>query len=151
MTAIHCAAQRYEGVLSIFIFSRQHAIDVKAVDVNGATALHVACVSGLIQNVQTLLKLGANPNAQDQDGNTCLHLCILQMLGIKKTLNEENQDAENGDEKKDALDHEGFEILKNTAKELLFSGCSRDVENGDGNTARDIFEANIKLFSDREV
>jgi ankyrin repeat protein len=86
MTAIHCAAQRYEGVLSIFIFSRQHAIDVKAADENGATALHLACVSGLIQNVQTLLKLGANPNAQDMEGNTCLHLCILQMLDIKKAL-----------------------------------------------------------------
>ena len=29
-----------------------------------------------IKNVQALLKLGADVNAQDTDGNTCLHLCI---------------------------------------------------------------------------
>lgn len=70
------------------MFNRTHEIDVKAVDENGATALHTACISLLIQNVQALLKLGANPNAQDAEGNTSLHLCILQMIQIKSNLNE---------------------------------------------------------------
>lgn len=75
-TVLHCAAQRYEGVLSIFIFAQLHRINVNEPDSKGATALHFACVNMLMQNVQALLKLGANPNAQDTEGNTCLHLCI---------------------------------------------------------------------------
>ena len=48
---IHCAAQRYEGVLSIFIFNRIHKVSVKLPDSKGASALHFACVNMLIQNV----------------------------------------------------------------------------------------------------
>jgi hypothetical protein len=44
------------------------------------------------------------------------------------------------DEEQRALKEEGFEILKNIAKELLFSGCSRDLRNDEKMTARDIFE-----------
>jgi len=47
-TVIHCAAQRYEGVLSIFIFNRMHKVSVKLPDSKGATALHFACVNMLI-------------------------------------------------------------------------------------------------------
>ena len=32
-----------------------------------------------IKNVQALIKLGADVNARDIDGNTCLHLCIVTM------------------------------------------------------------------------
>ena len=83
---IHCAAQRYEGVLSIFIFNRLHQVGVKAKDNKGASALHFACVNMLIQNVQALLKLGADPNAQDIEGNSCLHLCIKQMIEIRQKI-----------------------------------------------------------------
>lgn len=92
-TVIHCAAQRYEGVLSIFIFDRLHKVSTKAQDSKGATALHFACVNMLIQNVQALLKLGADPNAQDIEGNSCLHLCIKQMIEIRQNL-DENQDVD---------------------------------------------------------
>jgi hypothetical protein len=50
-TVIHCAAQRYEGVLSIFIFNRIHKVSVRLPDSKGASALHFACVNMLIQNV----------------------------------------------------------------------------------------------------
>jgi len=50
-----------------------------------------------------------------------------------------------------ALNEEGFEILKNISKELLFSGCSRDIVNDDGNTAGDIFELNAALFNSDEA
>jgi len=76
---MHCAAQRYEGVLSIFIFARCHAIGVTHADNKGATALHFATISMHIKNVQALIKLGADVNARDCDGNTCLHLCIKTM------------------------------------------------------------------------
>lgn len=143
---IHCAAQRYDGILSIFIFTRLHDIDVKAVDDKGATALHFACVNLLIQNVQALLKLGCDPNAQDSEGNTSLHLCIKQMVEIKNKVRQQDEE----EEEKKALDEEGFEILKNISKELLFSGCSRDITNEDGHTARDIFEENVGLFNSDE-
>ena len=76
---MHCAAQRYEGVLSIFIFARCHNIGVKEQDRKGATALHFATISMHIKNVQALIKLGADVNAQDSQGDTCLHLCIRTM------------------------------------------------------------------------
>lgn len=99
----------------------------------------------LIQNVQALLKLGADPNAKDIEGNTCLHLCIKQMIEIRQSQNNEDEDDQM------ALNEEGFEILKNISKELLFSGCSRDTRNDDGNTARDIFELNEALFNADEL
>ena len=37
------------------------------------------------------------------------------------------------------LNEEGFEILKNIAKELLFSGSDRSILNNEGKNARDIF------------
>jgi ankyrin repeat protein len=60
-----------------------------------------------IKNVQALIKLGANPNAQDIEGNTSIHLAL-------NTLFE---------------DETGFEKVKNIVKELIFSGGKRDVAN----------------------
>lgn len=62
-TVMHCAAQKYEGVLSIFIFNRCHDIPVTLADRKGATALHFATISMHIKNVQALIKLGADVNA----------------------------------------------------------------------------------------
>ena len=45
------------------------------------------------------------------------------MIEIKNKVKDEDDDPD----KKEALDEEGFEILKNISKELLFSGCSRDI------------------------
>lgn len=49
------------------------------------------------------------------------------------------------------FNEEGFEILKNIAKELLFSGSDRDIQNKEKKTVSDIFEANVKFFSEDEV
>lgn len=59
----HCAAQRNNGIVSIFVFNRCHGIQVNSVDKKGATALHFAIISLQLKNVQALIKLGANPNA----------------------------------------------------------------------------------------
>ena len=61
-TVLHCAAQRYEGIASLFLFSRQFCIDVSHKDERGATALHFAAIGLFIKNVQALIKLGADPN-----------------------------------------------------------------------------------------
>jgi hypothetical protein len=59
--------------------------------------------------------------------------------------------AENEEEDQDALNEEGFEMLKNIIKELIFSGTSRDVKNDDGDTAKDIFEKNLSIFDEAEI
>ena len=45
-------------------------------DKNGASSLHFAVIGLYLKNVQALIKIGADPNVQDNDGNTPLHLCI---------------------------------------------------------------------------
>jgi hypothetical protein len=155
-TVMHCAAQRYEGVLSIFIFSRQHRISVRQQDSKGATALHFATISLHAQNVQALIKLGADPNAQDIDGNTCLHLCIKQMIEIRITQDKNAERAASHESfnpgiEDDTLNEEGFEILKNIAKELLFSGAMRNIRNYDGNTALCLLNDHGDLFSSSEL
>jgi hypothetical protein len=46
-----------------------------------------------------------------------------------------------------AQNEESFEILKNIAKELLFSGCSRTIKNNEKFTAHEMFEQNINYFN----
>ena len=132
-TVIHCAAQRYEGVLSIFLFNRLHNIPVTHVDRKGATPLHFATANLLQKNVQALIKLGAEVDARDSKGNTCLHLCI-STLAEKAKFRERDQyisptrasdySADKDDEEERIYD-ETFEKLKDIGKELLFSGASR--------------------------
>jgi hypothetical protein len=45
---MHCAAQRYEGVLSIFIFNSLYGINTNEPDNKGAFALHFATVNMLM-------------------------------------------------------------------------------------------------------
>ena len=72
-----------------------------------------------IKNVQALLKLGADVNQQDADGNTPLHLCVISLESAP----------------------DSFEKLKNIGKELLFSGASRTQTNNQGKTAGDLLDS----------
>lgn len=80
-------------------------------DLKGATALHFAVIGLQFKNVQALLKLGANPNVQDIEGNSPLHLCVMSLADIQPC---------------------NFDKLKSIGKELLFSGASRTLKNNEG-------------------
>ena len=44
-----------------------------------ATPLHFACISNNIKNVELLIKMKANLNAQDREGRTPLHAAVIRM------------------------------------------------------------------------
>ena len=80
-----------------------------------------------------MLKLGAEVDARDSKGNTCLHLCI-STLAEKAKFRERDQYmspakvsdySADKDDEEDRIYDETFEKLKDIGKELLFSGASR--------------------------
>lgn len=75
-----------------------------------------------------MIKLGADPNAQDIEGNTCIHLAL-------NTLFE---------------DDSGFEKVKNIVKELIFSGASRDIKNKFNQKPMDILILLNDILSDED-
>ena len=77
---MHCAAQRYAGVYSLYVFAQDYQVSVSQTDGNRATPLHFAALSGLLKNAQVLIKFGAPVNMQDDDGNTPLHIAVLQLI-----------------------------------------------------------------------
>jgi ankyrin repeat protein len=55
-------------------FKKQTIIDIPSE--LGITPLHCACIRGCKNAVDILLDLGANINAEDNDGNNCLHYAV---------------------------------------------------------------------------
>ena len=65
-----------------------------------------------------MIKLGADPNVQDIEGNTPMHLAI-------EALHE---------------DLSNFEKVKNIIKELIFSGAERSITNNEDQTPLDLLQ-----------
>jgi hypothetical protein len=68
--------------------------------------------------VECLLAHKANPNAQNKDGQTPLHIAINKYITL--TLEDASQNYE--------ADPQEFEDMKRVVKELLFNGADRDIK-----------------------
>jgi hypothetical protein len=62
---MHCAAQTYHGLLSIMVLSTKYNMQATLLDSMKATPLHFAAMFHEIKNVEMLIKLGVDLDAQD--------------------------------------------------------------------------------------
>ncbi len=72
-TELHYACGDEGGIEKLLEVLKKNP-DLEAKDAQGKTALFWAIESGRFDCFELLLKSGANPNAQDKDGVTCLNL-----------------------------------------------------------------------------
>lgn len=85
---------------------------------DGDTPLHVAARSGQAAIVGLLLEHGASINAQNQEGNTALHLAVMHLHELRGRMNND-------------------EAASRTLISLLSYGPALGVENDEGQTAWD--------------
>jgi ankyrin repeat protein len=73
---LHNAIRRknYDLIAKVFLQTSDACVLLNEGDKHGRTAIHYACVSGEIGIASKLLDLGGIANAQDEDGETPLHL-----------------------------------------------------------------------------
>jgi myosin-5 len=73
---LHNAIRRknYDLIAKVFLQTSNACVLVNEGDKDGRTAIHHACVSGEVGITSKLLDLGGIANAQDEDGETALHL-----------------------------------------------------------------------------
>ena len=102
---MHLAAQAYAGYLSIVILHKEYGFRGSTRDSYQATPLHFAILKQEFMNVQLLIKIGADVNAQDVRGQAPLHLAVMRI----------------------AAQPEDFEVYKKIIKELLFNGANREL------------------------
>ena len=111
LTPLHCASQKYEGIVSIyFLKSINPNFNPNVIDIYGASPLHYAIMALEENNIQALLSLGADINQRDNSGSSMLHVAIVRYVE----------------------DQENFGIYKEVVKELLQFGAQRDVKNNAG-------------------
>ena len=74
-TAIHyCASNANEQVLELLVSRDRSALDTP--DNSGRTPLHAAVIAGNVNVVESLLSLGANINAQDNERHSPAHWAV---------------------------------------------------------------------------
>ena len=114
LSPLHCAAQRKEGIVSIYYLKHhQPDFDPNIVDKFKATPLHYAIMSLEEFNIQIFLSLGSEINLQDDQGNSSLHLALLRYID----------------------DQDNYQTYKAIIKQLLMLGASRTLTNNKELTA----------------
>ena len=79
LSVMHLAAQTYTGYLSMLVLHNEYSFEVSPRDNYQATPLHFAIMKQEFMNVQLLIKLGADINAQDIRGQTPLHIAVMRI------------------------------------------------------------------------
>lgn len=97
MSCLHYAAQQYTGYLSMLAIREYDQKNDYKFDVNcrtglKATPLHFAVICREFNNVELLIKLNADLNAQDSKGNTPLMLAIIRMCTEMACAREEHEE-----------------------------------------------------------
>ena len=90
LTGLHCAAANTQGIVSIF-YLKDQGYDLEAQDKFGATPLHYAVIRLVQINIKAIISLDGNVNAQDNEGESCLHLAITSYIEIDQQINYEAQ------------------------------------------------------------
>lgn len=79
-TPLHVAVRN--GVESmvecILLHMTKYRYDIDARLKSGETALHIACAEGFLGIIKILIQHGANMDAEIQDGNTAVSLCVIK-------------------------------------------------------------------------
>ncbi|CAI2360459.1 unnamed protein product [Moneuplotes crassus] len=121
---VHIAAQS-DKVNTIYYLIKNYGFDINQGDNNNSTALHWAAFLNKENALTYLLAWGADPNRQDIDNNTPLHLSVISACRGTKTLN---------------------------IKLLLLKGASRTLTNNDLCTPLDLVKAGDHLENElREI
>ena len=79
-TPLHVAVRN--GVESmvecILLHMTKYRYDIDARLKSSETALHIACAEGFLGIIKILIQHGANMDAEIQDGNTAVSLCVIK-------------------------------------------------------------------------
>jgi hypothetical protein len=79
--------------------------------------------------VECLLALGADPNIQNEEGQTPLHIAVQKYIEMNRERKARKQQVMDGEERQ-ALEEDDrllYEDLKRIMKELLFNGAKREI------------------------
>ena len=104
--------------MSILLFAGEWKLDASKRDKFQATPLHFAILRREFSNIELLLSLDADVNAQDFIGQSPLHLAV-------------NQLGKNPDY---------YDEYKKIIKELCFKGADRTLKTREGLTPRELLE-----------
>uniref|UniRef100_A0A8D0BS99 E3 ubiquitin-protein ligase MIB2 n=1 Tax=Salvator merianae TaxID=96440 RepID=A0A8D0BS99_SALMN len=91
-TALHLAAlNNHKEVAELLI--KEGRCDVNLKNNRNQTPLHLAVTQGHMEVVQLLVSEGCNVNAEDEDGDTAMHI-VLERQHLMSIMAEEQQEAE---------------------------------------------------------